>query len=762
MIRLYVALSLLFWGTTTAWVYQLSKAGHDFPSDWSGAYAIGGPYLVTCLAVSAGLFLFGLYVYILVERTLLYGLIAVISLAPFFGLLYMKAGTEVGEYKQRVAETDEALDQEVLDRINDWETYDKRLIPEIVKHIASQRGVITYPYGDERARIAGLARHLDEAGVSFPMKGDAVFDPWGNEVLILFDRDYDSLLVYGEASQRAWNETGNRLYLGLYTTSEPALPSGEELKFNPWQTEYGHFPYPSRNSTVTIPSHLLKPAFSQTALLNVALPPGVTVVYSRPFSGTDFEELVLPASVREIREGAFRGCKQLRRIELPEGLLQVGPRAFFDCERLTDVTLPSTVTEIGDGAFGRCSSIERLSLPPGLPDIPDALFRECPALQEVIVPDSVRTVGRHAFAGCSRLEEVDLPAEVTNLGKGAFEGCSNLLRVKLPTAITEIEEDTFRDCIALTAIQLPPGLTRIGEAAFFQCDSLETLRLPPQLGFIGESAFMDCDQLSSVHLPPGLTHIGPSAFAGCANLESVRVSPEQAGKASELPATGVIGDFAFRDCVRLATVSLPDTIQRIGTGGFQSCTLLRRIQLPRQLIEIGSSAFWMCESLENPSLPPTLTVLGDGAFMYCQSLTNLTLPEQLATLGKNAFNGCGSLQSINIPDGITEIREGTFKICTKLEDLRLSPNLTSIGDVAFYRCAELTEVTIPENVRRIGIGAFAGCEKLTRVHLEGDAPQLGDKAFETGTTTFTYASGRSGYDDPDWTPLNPSPETGQG
>ena len=71
-------------------------------------------------------------------------------------------------------------------------------------------------------------------------------------------------------------------------------------------------------------------------------------------------------------------------------------------------------------------------------------------------------------------------------------------------------------------------------------------------------------------------------------------------------------------------------------------------------------------------------------------------------------------------------------------------------------------MTIPENVRRIGTGAFAGCGELTRVHLEGDAPQLGDKAFEAGTTTFTYASGRSGYDDPDWTPLNPSPETGQG
>ena len=60
---------------------------------------------------------------------------------------------------------------------------------------------------------------------------------------------------------------------------------------------------------------------------------------------------IIPDSVTEIGEFAFRGCK-LTEINIPDSVTKIGRCAFDACYKLTSINIPDSVTEIGDHAFG--------------------------------------------------------------------------------------------------------------------------------------------------------------------------------------------------------------------------------------------------------------------------------------------------------------------------------------------------------------------------------------------------------------------------
>lgn len=69
------------------------------------------------------------------------------------------------------------------------------------------------------------------------------------------------------------------------------------------------------------------------ALRDVEIPQGVEKIGSEWFKNSGVESVTIPASVREIGAEAFRGCKQLRRVEFAEGsqLRRIGDRCFQGC-----------------------------------------------------------------------------------------------------------------------------------------------------------------------------------------------------------------------------------------------------------------------------------------------------------------------------------------------------------------------------------------------------------------------------------------------
>ena len=135
---------------------------------------------------------------------------------------------------------------------------------------------------------------------------------------------------------------------------------------------------------------------------------------------------IIPNSVTNIGNRAFRGCKSLTKINIPDGVTHIGDEAFSWCESLTNINIPDSVTNIGNSAFDDCSSLTNINIPNSVTNIGDEAFYGCSSLTSINIPDGVTNIGDWAFWGCKSLTSINIPNSVTNIGDWAFCGCKNL------------------------------------------------------------------------------------------------------------------------------------------------------------------------------------------------------------------------------------------------------------------------------------------------------------------------------------------------
>lgn len=136
---------------------------------------------------------------------------------------------------------------------------------------------------------------------------------------------------------------------------------------------------------------------SSVKVYKLVLKDGITDMQKNCFvgfaSGTRFvdisdsvEEVILPGTVKCLKEKLFSGFSNLRRIKLEKGLQKIGDECFADCKKLEDIKIPDTVTYIGNEVFSDCKSLKKIVLPKRL-KTKRTLFnkeRECPCLKTIV------------------------------------------------------------------------------------------------------------------------------------------------------------------------------------------------------------------------------------------------------------------------------------------------------------------------------------------------------------------------------------------
>ena len=229
---------------------------------------------------------------------------------------------------------------------------------------------------------------------------------------------------------------------------------------------------------------------------------------------------------------------------------------------------------------------------------------------------------------------------------------------------------------------------------------------------IGDYAFRICSSLTSVTIPNSVTSIGYGAFAYCSSLTSVTIGESVTS----------IGDDAFAYCTSLTSVTIPESVTSIGNQAFAYCSSLTSVTIGESVTSIGSSAFYGCSSLTSVTIPNSVTSIGYAAFSGCSSLTSVTIPNSVTSIGGWAFDGCSSLTSVTIPNSVTSIGDYAFNNCTSLTSVTIPNSVKSIGFLAFYNCSSLTSVTIGESVTSIGDYAFEECSSLTSITCKAATP----------------------------------------
>ena len=227
----------------------------------------------------------------------------------------------------------------------------------------------------------------------------------------------------------------------------------------------------------------------------------------------DSTEVIIPKTVRFIKEGAFANQRYLSKVTIPRGVVEIDNGAFSGCSGLTSIAIPDSVTKIGDKLeYGK--RIEK------------GAFEGCSNLKSVTLSQGLRTIGHHAFAGCSSLVNISIPDSVETLGDWAFAECRILSSVYISNSIAIIGVCAFNGCSDLTDIVIPEGVQRIEEGAFWGCSNLTEIAVPGGIRYIGPGAFSDCSALSLVTIPDSVTYIFPNTFQNCEKIHDVTASIE--------------------------------------------------------------------------------------------------------------------------------------------------------------------------------------------------------------------------------------------
>ena len=522
-------------------------------------------------------------------------------------------------------------------------------------------------------------------------------------------------------------------------------------------------------------------------------------------------------SVSSIGASAFQSCR-FTSIAIPESVTSIGTFAFYNCTALTSVIFDenSTLESIGASAFEECTSLESIAIPDSVTSIGPNPFACCTSLASVTFGENsaLESIGTFAFACCPSLESITIPDGVTSIGDSAFYDCTGLTTVTFGenSSLKSIGEYAFLDCTSLESITIPDSVTSIGYAAFKDCEALESITLPfvgaskdgtenTHFGYIfgassypdnstyvpaslktvvitggtsiDDNAFDDCTGLTSITIPDSVTSIGYGAFSGCTNIQTatlptlaISVIPQTSLKTVVITSGETIGDYAFRSCSSLTSITIPDSVTSIGDDAFYDCDSLTSITIPSSVTSIGSYAFAYCGDLMSITFGENskLTSIGSSAFKNCMSLMSVTIPSSVTSIGSYAFKDCDRLTSINIPSSVTSIGDAAFSSCSSLTSITVEKgntvyhsaenclietksktliavcknsviptdgSVTSIGDAVFSSCSSLTSITIPDSVTSIGDYAFNCCYSLTSITFGENSKltSIGSDAF---------------------------------
>lgn len=234
---------------------------------------------------------------------------------------------------------------------------------------------------------------------------------------------------------------------------------------------------------------------------------------------------------------------------------------------------------------------------------------------------------------------------------------------------------------------------------------------------IGEEAFKDCNRLTTIKVPNSVTTIGYAAFRDCDGLTSINI-PE---------SVTTIENYVFSGCNGLSAINIPNAVTTIGKWAFSGCTGLTTINIPNSVTTIGEYAFYNCCGITEIHIPSSVTTIGKHAFAWCYYLNAITVNADNAYF--SSYDGVlfdksqqklilcpeGKKGEYNIPNSVTTIGYSAFLCCRELTAINIPNSVTTIGSHAFSSCYGLTAINIPNSVTTIGDGAFYNCNELAAI-----------------------------------------------
>ncbi len=534
--------------------------------------------------------------------------------------------------------------------------------------------------------------------------------------------------------------------------------------------------------------------FNGCSLASVTVPAGVNAIGLGAFAGCPVESLTLPfvgadatATVGYI--GHIFGAASytdnsrfvpatLTDVALLNGCNTIGDGAFYGCANLATPVLPDSITAIGNQAFAGTAFYETMA--DGIVYVGNVLYSYKGELADtaITVKDGTVAIAAGAFSGKS-ITSIQIPESVTVIGRGAFSG-SKLTSLELSfvgesatSSHTHLGYIFGADTAAENALYVPStlktvvlraGCAKIGEGAFFGCGELTGVTVGAGVTSVAKDAFVDCGKLAAITLEGGnsaLQSVGGLLY-NKAGDDLLAVPGAISGKVTLLHITE-IADGMFRGCTGVTEIVLPATLTTLGDEAFKDATKLATVNFAdaTELVNVGHAAIentkWYNDKADgelvytgkvlykmkgNPAAGAGDVTVQDGTVGIAagafenSTVTSVVLPTSVSLIGEGAFAGCNSLTALTVPFVGASNEEGETNMF--LGYVFGAPNANTARD---YIPASLTAVTVSDGCTVIGSRAFAGCTNVETVILPNSLTEVATDALRDTAYLKNHAPG---------------------
>ena len=260
---------------------------------------------------------------------------------------------------------------------------------------------------------------------------------------------------------------------------------------------------------------------------------------------------------------------------------------------------------------------------------------------------------------------------------------------------------------------------------FLLDEATGTITIPERVKEVGEGTFAGLKGIKRIIIPPTCKRINNSAFNGNDTLEEVLILADgDQGVES-------IGNYAFKDCIKLKVVSMPNTVRVLGTTVFGNCSSLEKVQLSSRIEVLSNNMFQNCSSLKELLIPNGIREMKGFLLQGAISLINISLPASLEKIDNNCFyDATSSLQNISL-DGsnqhfivkngmllskdekqIYAVTKGTINGNT----FNVPKGITYVGSGTLMPYTNIKKVVLPESVTSIEAGFFPWSVEEIEIH----------------------------------------------